>query len=131
MRLLVIYKMVKSKTKIESQIKKKTDTSLVDTVIKAKKNEKWKPVAEILSGPRKNWINKNLFEINENAGDNNKIVVPGKVLSEGDVEKKLKVIAVKFSEKAKEKLLNSGCEISTIDEEIKSNPEGKDIEIIK
>ncbi len=123
--------MTKTKTKIEKQLKRKTNPEIVETIIKAKKNDAWKNIAEILSGSKRNWISKNIFQINNEAEKSKKVVIPGKVLSQGEIDKKIKVIALSFSEKAKEKLLNKGCEIITLLEEIKSNPSGKDIKILK
>ena len=45
--------------------------------------------------------------------------------------KKIKVSAFAFSEQAKRKLLNAGCEVSYIMDEIKKNPEGKNIRILE
>ncbi len=57
--------------------------------------------------------------------------MPGKILSEGSIDKKIKVVAFNFSEKAKAKLIKEGCEVKSILEEIKSNPEAKGLKIIK
>ena len=85
----------------------------------------------ILSGPRRKKLNLNLKEINEGAGRGKTILVPGKVLSLGELDKKMKIVALAFSEKAKEKILKSGSEALSILEEIKKNPEAKNIEILK
>jgi len=122
---------MKSKTKIEKQMKKKTNALLVKTIISAKKNNKWLDVAEILSGPRKKWININLEEIDKKTQDGEKVVIPGKVLSQGEMTKKIKIVALDFSEKAREKLLKSKREILNIIEEIQKNPEAKGIKILK
>ena len=122
---------MKSKTKIEKQLSKKENPELVNTIIAAKKNKNWLEVARILSGPRRKRINLNLESINKASKENDIIVVPGKVLSLGDLDKKVKVIALNFSEKAREKLLKSKNEMSTIIEEIKKNPDGKKIKILK
>ena len=55
---------MKSKTKIEKQMQKKTSSRLVETIIAAKKNKAWNRVAESLSGPRRKRMNLNLNEIN-------------------------------------------------------------------
>ena len=124
--------MVKSKTLIEKQLKRKNNPKLVETIIASKKKEAWNEVAELLSGPRRKRINLNLNELNGvEAGNKDILVVSGKVLSEGNVDKKLKVVALNFSERAKEKLLKSGCKVSSILEEIKSNPTGRDIKILR
>ncbi|MBU2104274.1 MAG: 50S ribosomal protein L18e [Nanoarchaeota archaeon] len=122
---------MKSKTKISKQSARKTNPVLVETVISAKKNDKWLEVARMLSRPRRKRIGVNLNDLNKEISDNQIIVIPGKVLSQGDLTKKAKIIAFNFSEKAKDKLLKSGCEISTIIEEIKKNPDAKGIKIIK
>ena len=121
--------MTKSKTLIEKQTKKKTNPELVETIIKAKKHKNWFKVAEALSTPKRKRISLNLDKIND--CQSKKIVIPGKVLSQGEINKKIEVIAFNFSEKAKEKLLNAGCTISNIIEEIKKNPEAKGVEILK
>jgi len=122
---------MKSKTLIEKQLNRKTNKELVETIIVAKKNDNWREIAEILSGPRKNRKNINLEEIDKKSKEGETIVIPGKVLSQGKIEKKLKIIALNFSEKAKEKLLKAKCEVSSIFEEIKKNPEAKGIKILK
>lgn len=121
---------MKSKTLIETQIQKKTNSELVKTIILAKKKKEWLKIAGILSGPRKNRSNLNLEEIEKKAKSKT-VLIPGKVLSQGEINKKLKIIALNFSEKAKEKLLKAGCELLTIEEEIKKNPQAKELEILK
>ena len=122
---------MKSKTIIEKQLKKKTNSELVKTIIAAKKNENWLDVASILSGSKKNRANINLEKINKEAKENETIVVPGKVLSVGEINKQIKIAAINFSAKAKEKLLKSKSEVFSILEEIKKNPEAKEVKILK
>ena len=122
--------MVKSKTKIEKQTKRKSNSGLVETIISAKKCRAWFRVAEILSGPKKNRVEMNLGNINTKTKQDETVLIAGKVLSQGEITKKIKVVALSFSEKAKEKLLKSGCEISSIIEEIKKNPEAKGVKTL-
>jgi|SRR3989344_307540 len=122
---------MKSKTKIEKQLQRKTNPQLTKTIIAGKKNEKWLEVASTLSFPRRKRVNLNLEDIEKNSKENETILVPGKVLSQGEISKKIKIVALNFSGRAKEKLLKSKCEISTITEEIKKNPEAKGIRILK
>jgi large subunit ribosomal protein L18e len=120
---------MKSKTKIEQQLEKKNNPELVKTIIEAKKKAKWLEVAGMLSSPRMNHAAVNLDELDKGAKEGEIIVVAGKVLSEGELSKKIKVVAFAFSEKAKEKILKAKGEISTISEEIKKNPEAKGIKL--
>lgn len=121
---------MKTKTKIGKQLKKKTSNELVNTIIESKKNEKWNGVAAILSGPRSRRLNLNLGEINRISKTGEALVVPGKILSQGEIDKKIKIIAFGFSENAREKLLKAGCEIKTISDEIKKNPDAKGLRIL-
>lgn len=103
----------------------------METIIAGKKNEAWIGIAGILSGPRRNRICINLEEINKDSKAGETVAIPGKVLSGGEIDKKIKVVALSFSEKAKEKLLSAKCDVSYIIDEIKSNPSAKGIKIIK
>ncbi len=125
--------MIKSKTKISKQLEKKNNPELVETILNAKKKEKWLEIAGILSGSRRKRTNVNIDKINKEAkgAEKETIVIPGKVLSQGEIDKKIKIAALSFSEKAKEKLLSAKCEVKTILEEIKSNPDAKGIKILK
>ncbi len=122
---------MKSKAKIEKQLEKKTNPILIRTIIEAKKKKNWNEVAAILSGPRNKKIGINLNRINDEVKEGDIIVVPGKVLSQGEITKKIKIAALNFSEKAREKILKAKGEISDISEEIKKNPEAKKVKILK
>lgn len=122
---------MKSLTKIKKQSRKKTNQELVETILKAAKNEKWMDVARIISGSRRNRMSVNLDAINEKAEEGETILIPGKVLSQGEVSKKIKIVALNFSENAMEKLSKEKKEFSTIDDEIKKNPEARGIRILR
>lgn len=122
--------MAKTKTKIEKQLRKKNDPELVETIILSKKSPAWMKVSEILSGSRRQAVSLNLGEINESSKDGETVIVPGKVLSEGDVDKKIKIVAKGFSDKAKEKLSKANVETALIIEELKKNPQGEGIRIL-
>lgn len=122
---------MKSKTKISRQTERKSNTELVDTILQAKKQEAWLDVAGILSGPRRGRICMNLEDIDKKSKDGETVVIPGKVLSQGELTKKIKLVALNFSDKAKEKLLSSKYQLSYIQDEIKSNPSGKGVKILR
>ncbi|MEK6833360.1 MAG: 50S ribosomal protein L18e [Nanoarchaeota archaeon] len=122
---------MKSKTKISKQLERKSNSVLAETIMEAKKNDAWVGIAGILSGPRRNRICINLEKISKNSKAGETIVIPGKVLSQGEIDKKIKIVALNFSEKAKEKLLSAKCEVVSILNEMKLNPSAKGIKIIK
>lgn len=97
--------MVKSKTKISHQEKRKTDRGLVETIRASKKLKGWQVVATILSRPKSAMKEVNLSELR---GEGT-LIVPGKVLSMGTIEGKIKVAALRFSERAREKLIMQGA----------------------
>lgn len=123
---------MKSKTKIEKQSWKKNNPVLIETIRAAKKtgSELWMKVAGILSEPRRSRTEINLDDIEKSAKEGDSVVFPGKVLSQGEVSKKIAIIAFGFSEKAREKLLKTKSRALTILEEIKKNPEAKGIRIL-
>lgn len=122
---------MKSITKISKQTKRKKNIEIVETILKTKKNKFWKEIAEILSGPRRKMSCVNLDRINKESKAGETIVVPGKVLSQGELDKKIKVVAFGFSENAKGKIAKSKSEISTFIDEVKKNPEAKGIKVIR
>ena len=116
-----------SKTKIQRKTKKKTNPELVKTILIAKKNNHLK-LANKLSGPTRQQARINIGELDK-IHENN-ILVPGKILGEGDINRKITISALGFSKQAKEKLKKAGCEIKTIRQEIESNPTLKGVKIL-
>ena len=115
-----------SKTKIEKRLRKKTNPELVDTLIKLKKTNP--EIAKLLAFPVKRQISKNLSDLNESDKD---VVVPGKVLSQGDLVKKKKIVAWSASEKAIEKIKKFGGEFVFLKDEIKKNEKLNGLEIVR
>jgi large subunit ribosomal protein L18e len=116
-----------SKTNINKRLQKKTNSELVKTIILVKKNNHLE-LAKKLSGPTKKQIKLNLEEI-KNLKDK-KIMVPGKILGQGEANKNISISALSFSKQAKEKLEKAGCEINLISEEIEKNPKLGGVKII-
>jgi large subunit ribosomal protein L18e len=96
-----------SKTQITKRTKKKRNPYLVETINLAKKKGELE-LAKKLSSPQSNYTKINIDQLNEVKED--KILVVGKVLGMGDIEKKKQVVALGFSKSAIEKLKKAGCE---------------------
>jgi len=118
------------KTKIEKKLRRKTNPELVETIIACKKNPAWLDVAHLVSMPARKQVALNLRDINAQAKDSQIVIVPGKVLSSGNLDKKIKIAAFSFSSSALTKLKKSKTEYLTILEEVKKNPDAKDINIL-
>ena len=89
----------------------------------------WKRVAEDLLKPTRIRREANLYKINKNIRKDEIALVPGKVLSSGELDKKVTVAAYQFSKEAKEKINKIGKAI-TIKVLMKENPKGKMVRII-
>lgn len=90
----------------------------------------WKRIAKDLSKPSRNRRVVNLYKINKYARDGETIIVPGKVLSVGDLDKKVVVAAFTFSDEAKDKILKNNGTVLSIQDLLKQNPEGKQVRIL-
>ena len=90
----------------------------------------WKRVASDLEGPTKNRRVVNLSRIDRYCKDNDVVVIPGKVLSMGSLNKKLTIAAYNFSKQAIEKIKVSGSTAISINDLIKKNPKAQKIRII-
>jgi len=115
---------------------KKTNPVLLELIQELKKqsNENdvaiWKDIALRLEKPSKNWPEVNLDRISKYILDKETALVPGKVLSNGNLTKKISIAAWSFSEKSQEKIKKAGGKCITIGELLKNNPKGKDIRIL-
>ena len=89
----------------------------------------WKRIAQDLERPTRIRREVNLYKINKYVRQGEMALIPGKVLSLGNLDKKTTVAAYKFSNQAREKINKIGKAI-TIKELIKENPKGKKIRII-
>ena len=118
-----------SKRKIEKRARKKKNPNLVDAIIKIKKKNPH--IAKLLALPVKKHARVNLKKIEAMVKEGDKILIPGKILSSGNLSKKIKIVAWSASEKAKEKIAKAKAEFVHIKDELKKNPELKDFTMIK
>lgn len=89
----------------------------------------WKRIAQDLSRPTRIRRRVNLKQINRVVNDNDTIIVPGKVLSYGELDKKITIAAYQYSEGALEKL-SKKAKVLSIRDIMKENPKGKRLRII-
>ena len=120
-----------SRTKIKSRTRKKTNPELVDTIRLALTHPAWGSVAKVLSSSTRRLIDINLSEIEKKSERGDTVLIVGKVLSQGEVTKKLKVVSLWISSMALEKLKEAKGEYSNVLDEIKSNPKMEGIKWIK
>lgn len=119
-----------NKQRIERKLRRKENSELVETLIKLKKNKEWLKIAHILSSPKRKKICLNLRDIEQQAKEGKTIIVPGKILGDGMLNKKVKIAAFNFSKSASEKLKKQKIEFTTILEELEKNPGFKEVLIL-
>ena len=123
--------MRQSKTFTKIRTKKKTNSELVETIALALKNKAWNSLAHKLSGATRSFSAVNLDKIEKETKAGDTIIIPGKVLSKGNVTKKVRLCALSFSETAIEKLKATKSEVVLISEEIKKNPKATGVRVIQ
>jgi large subunit ribosomal protein L18e len=111
----------------------KSNTILQALIEELMKNKKpfWRKVAYELSRPRRKKVEVNLSKIEQYAADDSTVLVPGKVLGAGSLSKKMTVAAFAFSESARKLIDGSGGKAVSIESLHKSNPEGRNVLILK
>lgn len=117
-------------------IEDKTNPNLISLIEylkdQARKNDAsiWRDVAERLESPMKNWAEVNLSKIQRHVEEGDTIVVPGKVLGAGILDKEVTVGAFKASRSAKESISEAGGEYLKIRELAERKPDGSEIRIL-
>ncbi|MCD6323497.1 MAG: 50S ribosomal protein L18e [Desulfurococcales archaeon] len=90
----------------------------------------WGYVADLLGRPSRKRVVVNISRINRYAEDGDVIVVPGKVLGAGLLNKKVTVAALSFSETALLKIKSAGGKVLTIEDLIRENPRGSGVRVL-
>ena len=90
----------------------------------------WLELADRLSKPRRARAEVNLSHLSRYLDEGSIVVVPGKVLAAGKLDRPLRVAAFKFSSPARRKIVGAGGEVLTIQQLLERNPGGKGVRIM-
>jgi|SRR3989344_2793675 len=120
-----------SKTKMKARTRKKTSPELKKTIAIALKNPSWNGITKIISGPTRLFSAVNLDEIDKQTKLGDTIIIPGKVLSKGELTKKIRIAALSFSLPVFEKAKKSKSELVKLREEILKNKKMEGIKILR
>lgn len=90
----------------------------------------WKAVAKGLSRPSRKAFNVNINKIEKFAKPKETVLVPGIVLGSGEITKAHKVVALRFSESAKQNIEKAGGKCILIEDYVNENPKGSKTMII-
>jgi large subunit ribosomal protein L18e len=106
-----------------------TNKVLFDTIKDLKKLSNktgvnvWKAVAEKLSAPASQRPQVNISRLEKYAKDGEKIIIPGKLLGDGQISKKLTVVAFSASQSAISKIEKAGGKFIEIKKYLSENPD--------
>lgn len=120
-----------SNTRFKARVKRKTNPALVETLNLANESAGWSKLAKILSSSTRKYSSLNLSQIDAETKEGDTVVIPGKVLSSGNITKKVRICSLSISQSAKDKLKSTKSEYASIAEEIKSNKKGEGIKILQ
>ena len=90
----------------------------------------WADIAERLEKPRRTHAEVNLGRIERYAQDDETVIVPGKVLGSGVLQKNVTVAAVNFSGTARKKIDQVGDAVQ-LEQVLDNNPEGSNVRVIR
>ena len=116
-----------SKTQIKRRVENKSNPVLLETILFLRKQKSpfWIRVAAIISKPKRKSVAVNVSKISKHTKEGDVVVVPGKVLSSGEIKHKITLAALSESEATKHKV-----KIIKIQELANKNPKGEGIKII-
>lgn len=120
---------MKSKTKLKVKIRKKENEekkSVIRDMMKS--GQFWLGVAELLAKPRKQQVEVSLGKLDKSTKEGEVVVVPGKVLSSGELNHKLTLAAFSLSDKVREKA--RGAKLMELKEMIRTHKDGKGVKVV-
>ena len=103
---------------------------LLELEQKALASKFWKRVMEDLNRSTRQRREVNVYKIDKFAQEGETVLVPGKVLSVGEMHKKVNVAAFNFSSEARRKIADAKGKVLSIKELLQQNPEGKRVRIL-
>jgi len=92
----------------------------LESNIAQRKNDRIsKKLLKLIDVPTRRRKEASIYKINKYTKENDKIIVPGKVLSEGALKHKISIAAIDYSKGAREELTSAGAVLSSIEEMLK------------
>ncbi len=102
----------------------------LETVARETGADVWTHVADRLAKPRRTHAEVNLGRIERYAEEGRTVVVPGKVLGSGVLQKEVRIAAVDFSRTAERKIAAADATAIALEDEIATNPDGANVQVI-
>lgn len=90
----------------------------------------WRNISEYLQKSRSTRILVNLGKIDIFTDENDTVIVPGKLLSSGELTHPVTIAAYSCSRKAMKKLAKVGAQLIKIEDLLEKNPTGSNVKLI-
>ncbi len=91
----------------------------------------FKEIADDLRRPTRERVEVNVKSLQRDCEEGEVVAVPGSVLGDGVINKKINVYAWKFSNSAKKKIEEAGGTVKNLDDLVKDHPEGSGVRLMK
>ena len=91
----------------------------------------WRTASKLLSGTERTKVEVNLGRISRLSEDGQAVLVPGKVLGSGVIDKKVTVGAYSFSASARNKIAAAGGSAISIPQFVKKFPDGSGVRLVE
>ncbi|GAA0202178.1 LSU ribosomal protein L18AE [Haladaptatus litoreus] len=101
------------------------------SVSRSEETDVWNDVATRLEKPRSTHAEVNLGRIERYAQEDETVIVPGKVLGSGVLQKNVTVAAVDFSSTAETKIEQANGDPIQLEQAIEQNPNGANVRVIR
>ena len=90
----------------------------------------WRDIASRLEKPSRNWAQVNISKVDAFARDGENVVVAGKLLGAGELDRAVTVVAYNASASAKAKVAAAGGKVLTLSEGVAAFPKGEKCRIL-
>ncbi len=120
-----------SKRKLIQRTERKTNPELFSTIKVAAQNPAWAPIAKYLSGPTRLYSSINLTRIDSETKAGDTVLIIGKVLSTGELTKKVKIVALSASQHTLDKISKNKSEFVLLKDEIQKNKNFEGLKLIR
>ncbi len=90
----------------------------------------WRDIALRLERPSRNWAQVNISKVSAHVRDGENVIVPGKLLGSGELDKATTIVAYSASASAKAKVAAAGGKVLTMEEGVSAFPKGEQCRIL-
>ena len=91
----------------------------------------WRDIARRMASGRRRYASINLYKIDMLTKEGDTVLVPGTILSVGELTKNITISSFRISRKAMEKIIKARAKFKSLSELSSENPKGTNIKILR